>query len=418
MNASRESSPLDNAIKQLRIACDMLGLDDNFFKVLSKPQRVIIVNCSVRMDDGHLEIFEGLRILHSNVRGPGKGGIRFSPRVDIDEVSALAMWMTWKTAVVDIPLGGAKGGVKVDPKKLSLSEKEKLTRKFTSSIIDVIGPDIDIPAPDVNTDSQTMAWMMDTYSMGVGKTLPGVVTGKPIEIGGSFGRESATGRGLAYVLKEFADKKGLNMADLKIAIQGIGNVGRWAARILSEFGAKIIAISDSKTGIYNEDGLDIEDIINYKQENKSLSGYNGGKEITNEELLELKCDFLVPAAIENQITKKNASKLKCKFIVEGANGPTTIEADKILEERGIEVLPDILANAGGVIVSYFEWVQNLNLRRWSLEQVNKELHEIVINAFENVYQTKQQNNVSYRLAAYMIAVDRVAKALKYRGIFP
>lgn len=413
-----ENSTLNHAIEQLRQACEYLKIDDKVFQYLSHPRRILIVNCPVKMDDGSIKIFQGYRILHNNVRGPGKGGIRYSPEVDMDEVTALAMWMTFKCSLSNLPLGGAKGGVNCDPSKMSTGELERLTRRFTSEIIEVIGPEKDIPAPDMNTNSQVMAWIMDTYSMQFGRAIPGVVTGKPIEIGGSLGRTSATGMGVSFVLREFIKRKKIDLKDLKVVVQGFGNVGSWAARTLYDWGLKIIGVSDITGGIYDPSGLDINDLLEYVKGNKNLKEYPKGKKISNKELLELNCDILLPCALENQITTENAPNLKCKYIIEGANGPTTPEADKILESRGIEVVPDILANSGGVICSYFEWVQDLSAIRWSLERVNQELENIILDAFNNVYQMKVEKNISYRLAAYLIAVGRLAKAIEYRGFYP
>ncbi|MBN2155863.1 MAG: Glu/Leu/Phe/Val dehydrogenase [Candidatus Lokiarchaeota archaeon] len=418
---TKAKSPFTNALEQLRLACDYLGVEENIYNFLSNPQQIVSVSIPVRMDNGKIEVFEGYRVLHSNARGPGKGGIRYDSKVDMDEVMALAMWMTWKCAVVNLPLGGAKGGVTCDPTKLSPREVEKLTRRFTSSIIEVIGPQIDIPAPDMNTGPQEMAWIMDTYSMGVGKTVPGVVTGKPIEIGGSLGRNSATGMGVSFMVRELAKRKKIDLKKTTVVVQGFGNVGSWAAKTLNEWGAKIIAVSDISGGYYNPEGLNIEKMFEYVQKHRILENYPDKKvkKISNAEILELECDFLIPAALENQITAENAGKLKCKFIVEGANGPTTPEADKILFNKGIEIIPDILANAGGVTCSYFEWVQDLSALRWSLEQVNEELEKIMLDAFDQVYVMKEnKKKISFRLAAYLIAVQRVAKAVEYRGFFP
>ena len=415
--SQNKSSPYENAVAQLKQACDYLGFSDDVFKYLSKPMRIVEVNCPVLMDNGSIEMFEGFRVLHNNVRGPGKGGMRYSPNVDMDEVMALAMWMTWKCAVVDLPYGGSKGGIKCDPSKMSPKEIERLTRRFTSSIINVIGPDVDIPAPDMNTDAQTMAYMFDTYSMGIGKTTPGVVTGKPVEIGGSLGRTQATGRGISYILREFARREQLNLPELKVVIQGFGNVGSWTAKTLFDWGVKIIGVSDVTGGYYNPDGLDIDGLIDHVKARSMLEGWTGtGDRIDNEHLLQLDCDFLLPCAMENQITRDNASLLQCKRVIEGANGPTTPEADAILEERGIDVIPDILANAGGVTCSYFEWVQDLQSQFWDLDQVNKELERIMLAAFDAVYTMKHEKNISYRLATYLIAVNRIAKAVEYRGV--
>lgn len=418
---TKAKSPFTNAVAQLRLACDYLNIEEDIFNFLSNPQQIVAVSLPVRMDNGKMEVFEGYRVLHSNARGPGKGGIRYSMGVDMDEVMALAMWMTWKCACVNLPLGGAKGGITCDPRNMSQKELERMTRRFTASIIDVIGPDVDIPAPDMNTGPQEMAWIMDTYSMGVGKTVSGVVTGKPIEIGGSLGRTSATGVGVSFMVRELAKRKKIDLKKVSIVIQGFGNVGSWAAKTLYEWGAKIIAVSDISGGYYNPDGLDIEKMFDYAQEHHILEGYPDKKikKVSNEELLQLDCDFLIPAALENQVSSDNAGKLKCKFIVEGANGPTTPEADEILFKKGIEVIPDILANAGGVTCSYFEWVQDLSALRWSLERVNEELEKIMLDAFDQVHEMKErEKKISYRLAAYLIAVQRVATAIKYRGFYP
>ncbi len=422
MTKSNETNPFKNALSQLRLACDELGVSEDVFEYISHPQRIVVVNCPVKMDDGSVKVFEGFRVLHSNVRGPGKGGIRYATQVDMDEVKALAMWMTWKCAVVDLPLGGAKGGIKVDPTKLSQTELEKLTRRYTSEIIDVIGPDLDIPAPDMNTNAQTMAWIMDTYSMGIGKTTPGVVTGKPIEVGGSLGRNAATGRGLAYVLRDFVKKKSLELKKQTIVIQGFGNVGSWAARILSDWGTKVVGISDISGGYLNPKGLNIDAALEYIKSSAhyTLDGFEKTnpeiEKITNEGLLTLECDFLCPCALENQINEEIAPKVRSKYVVEGANGPTTPHADEILENRGIDVLPDILVNAGGVTCSYFEWVQDTSSQFWEIDRINDELERILLKAFDEVYDLKHEKDVSYRMSAYLIAVHRVAKAIEYRGI--
>jgi glutamate dehydrogenase (NAD(P)+) len=413
-------NPWENALKQLKNACDYLDLDKNIYEYLSHPQRIVIVNCPVKMDDGSLKVFEGFRILHSNARGPGKGGIRYSMNVDMDEVKALSMWMTWKTATVGIPLGGAKGGVTCNPREMSENELEHLTRRFTQSIINVIGPEIDILAPDMNTTPKMMAWIMDTYSMAKGATITGVVTGKPVEIGGSLGRTQATGHGVAYIANQYAQKHGMKSEQCTAVVQGFGNVGQYACLTLKNYGYKIIATSDISGGYYNPDGLDIEEMFAYISDpaNRTLEGYTKAKKITNEELLELECDFLCPCALENQITIENASKIQCKCVVEGANGPTTPEADEILEKMGIDVIPDILANAGGVTVSYFEWIQDKQGLFWDLDEVNRQLETILCRAFDAIRDLKKEKNISYRLAAYLIAVQRVAKAIELRGIYP
>ena len=371
------------------------------------------------MDDGTIKVFEGYRVIHNYALGPAKGGIRYAPDVTLDEVKALAAWMTWKCAVMDIPFGGAKGAVKCDPKKLTKVELEKITRRYTANLLDVIGPDKDIPAPDLNTDEQIMAWIMDTYSMHVRRTERAVVTGKPLILGGSPGRREATGRGVMIVTLAAMEKLGLNPKKSTAVVQGFGNVGSVSAKLLSEKGLKIIAISDITGGYYNKKGIDVEKAIKYVQNNpdRTLEGFDGGEKITNEELLELECDVLIPAAREDQITKHNAPRIKAKLIVEGANGPTTASADPILEEKGILVVPDIVANAGGVTVSYFEWVQDRMGFYWTVKMVNERLEEMMLSAFENVYNTAKKYNVSLRLGAYILAVDKVAKTLKLRGIY-
>ncbi|MFW9901456.1 MAG: Glu/Leu/Phe/Val dehydrogenase [Candidatus Thorarchaeota archaeon] len=413
-------SAFDVARKQIDIVAEEMGLDPNIAKYLKRVERALIVTIPIKMDNGNLEIFEGYRVHHSTVRGPGKGGLRFSPEVNLDEVKALATWMTWKCSLLNLPLGGAKGGVCVDPRKLSRNELERLTRRFTSEIINMIGPDIDIPAPDVNTNAQVMAWIMDTYSMNKGRSIPGVVTGKPIEIGGSIGREQATGMGLYIIFEAMCEKLGLDLKAQKIVIQGFGNVGGTIAQILFERGCKILAVSDISGGIYYSEGLDIDKLLDWTHAGNYLKDYKDDryKLITNEELLTTECDCLVPAALENQITINNASTIKCKIILEGANGPVTPEADKILFEKGIRVLPDILANGGGVCVSYFEYVQDIRAYFWSLDRINKELKRIMLEAFEEVYRIGKERNIALRTAAYIIAVSRIARAIELRGFFP
>lgn len=408
------------AKNQIEIVANKMGLNPNITKYLKKVERSLIVSIPIKMDDGNLQIFEGYRVHHSTVRGPGKGGIRFAPNVNLDEVKALAMWMTWKCSLLNLPLGGAKGGICVDPRVLSIRELEKLTRRYTAEIINIIGPDIDIPAPDLNTNAQIMAWIMDTYSMNKGRAVPGVVTGKPIEIGGSVGRELATGMGLFYIINALSKKINLDLISSKIVIQGFGNVGGNIAKILYDKGIKIIAISDISGGLYNEKGLNIEELLDWRDNNRLLIDFecNKNRRISNEELLTLKSDILIPAAIENQINHLNANNLNCKIIIEGANGPTTPEADEILEERGIIVVPDILANAGGVCVSYFEYIQDIHSYFWNLERINHELKNILDKTFEDVYCLAEQKKVTLRIAAYMIAISRLAKAIELRGIFP
>ncbi|MFX0001638.1 MAG: Glu/Leu/Phe/Val dehydrogenase [Candidatus Hodarchaeota archaeon] len=408
------------AQNQIDIVAEKIGLNENVTKYLKKVERSLIVSIPIKMDDGTIEIFEGYRVHHSTLRGPGKGGIRFAPNVDLNEVKALATWMTWKCSLLNLPLGGAKGGICVDPKKLSKGELERLTRRYTAEILNFIGPDIDIPAPDMNTNAQVMAWIMDTYSMHKGRPIPGVVTGKPIEIGGSVGRESATGMGLYYVLESLCEKIDLDLKDLRVVIQGFGNVGGNIAEILYEKGVKIIAISDITGGLYHKNGLNVKDLLRWRDKNCYLKDFDKSnyKFISNEDLITLNCDILIPAAIENQITHKNAFDMKCKIILEGANGPTTPEADEILNEKGIIIVPDILANAGGVCVSYFEYIQDIHSYFWDLNRINKELKNILVNAFEEVYNLSMEKNVSLRIAAYIIAISRLAKAFEVRGIFP
>ncbi len=412
-------NPYVSAQKHVDRVGKMLGLDESVIELLKKPRRELGINFPVRMDNGTVKIFTGYRVQHSSARGPCKGGIRYHPAVTLDEVRALAMWMTWKCAVAGIPYGGAKGGIICNPKEMSRSELERMTRRYTSEISIIIGPQEDIPAPDVYTDAQTMAWIMDTYSMSVGHSVPGVVTGKPIEIGGSAGREEATSRGVMYVAEEAARRKGLDMKGAKVVVQGFGNVGSHAARLLhGEARCKIIAVSDSSGGIFNPLGMEPEKIMEHKKKTGSVQGYAGAKDISNEELLELECDILVPAALENVITKDNASKIKAKIVVEGANGPTTPEADEILFKKGIVLIPDILANAGGVTVSYFEWVQDLQFFFWTNAQIKERLKEIMTKAFERVYEHANGNKVDMRTGAYMVALKDVARAFELRGVFP
>jgi glutamate dehydrogenase (NAD(P)+) len=413
-------NPFEVAKKQIDIVAKEIELDPNIREYLKRVERALIVTIPIMMDDGSLQIFEGYRVQHNTVRGPGKGGIRYSPEVTLDEVKALATWMTWKCSLLNLPLGGAKGGVCVDPRKLSNKELERLTRRYASEIINMIGPDIDIPAPDVNTNAQIMAWIMDTYSMNKGRSVPGVVTGKPIEIGGSVGREPATGMGLYYILEALCEKLKLNLKSLSIVVQGFGNVGGTIADLLYKDGCKIMAVSDISGGNFYSEGLDIEKLLDWTQKGNYLKDYENKnyKIISNDDLLTLECDVLIPAALENQITQNNADKIKCKIILEGANGPVTTDADKILFEKGIRVIPDILANAGGVCVSYFEYVQDIRAYFWELERINKELKKIMLRAFEEVYAVSIERNLSLRTAAYIIAVTRIAKAIELRGIFP
>ena len=408
------------AKKQVDIVAKEMGLDENIKKYLKRIERSLIVSIPIIMDNGELEVFEGYRVHHSTVRGPGKGGIRYSKGVYLDEVKALAMWMTWKNSLLKLPLGGAKGGVCVDPTKLSRNELERLTRRYTAEIINIIGPDIDIPAPDIGTNPQIMAWIMDVYSMQKGKSVPGVVTGKPVEVGGSVGRETATGMGLYFILEALCMKLNLDLKYLNIVIQGFGNVGGNIAQILYEKGVKIVAVSDINGGLYDAGGLNITELIDWRDQNYFLEDFDKFDYdfVSNEEILEIDCNVLIPAAIENQITESNANNVNCQIIIEGANGPTSPEADEILKNRGIIVVPDILANAGGVCVSYFEYIQDIHSYFWKLDRINLELKNILLEAFEDVYALSKEKKVTLRIAAYMIAISRLSKAIELRGIFP
>ena len=413
-----EKSAYQVALEQFDEASRHLDLAPDIIELLLLPQRELTVNFPVEMDDGDVTMFTGYRVQHNTSRGPAKGGIRYHPQVDLDEVRALAMWMTWKCAVVDIPYGGAKGGVTCSPKEMSQRELENLTRRFTSEISPLIGPESDIPAPDVNTTPQTMAWIMDTYSMNKGYSVPAVVTGKPIALGGSLGRNEATGRGVAIVTEELLKER--KMKEANISVQGFGNAGYIAALLLEEMGHLVVAVSDSQGGIYNPKGLDVETTKKCKDDKGSVI-YNVHSEITrikSEDVLTYNCDVLIPAALENQITEQNAHRVQASIIVEAANGPTTPEADKILEDKGVFIIPDILANAGGVTVSYFEWVQGLQHLFWTEEDVNNKLKSIMLNSYRDVLSLANEKDVSMRTAAYMIAIERVAEAVKLRGIYP
>ncbi len=401
-------------------AADVMNLDPNIRKFLERPQRTLIVEFPVVMDDGRVEMFTGYRCQHSTARGPAKGGIRYHPDVTLDEVQTLAFWMTWKCSLLNLPYGGGKGGVKVDPSKLSKHELERLSRRFFYEISNFIGEKKDIPAPDVNTNAQVMAWFVDTYTMHTGYPALGVVTGKPVEIGGSVGRNEATGRGVAVVAAEACKVLGKDISKATVAVQGFGNVGSFSAKILHEdFKAKVVAVSDVSAAYYDPNGLDINDLIAYRDSHKGfIDGYPKAKKIKHEELLELDVDILVPAALENAITEKNADKIRAKLIVEGANGPVTPEADKILLSKGVTVIPDILANSGGVTVSYFEWVQDLQSFFWDLDDIRAKLTKMMKAAFAEVAKTKEKYNVDFRTAAYIVAIDRVAQAVKLRGIYP
>jgi glutamate dehydrogenase (NAD(P)+) len=411
-------NPWAMAQRQFDLAAERLRLDPGLRKVLREPQRELTVHFPVKMDDGSVQVFTGYRVQHNLGRGPAKGGLRYHQDVTIDEVKALAMWMTWKCAVVGIPYGGGKGGVQVDPKKLSKRELEGLTRRFASELAVLIGPEKDIPAPDVNTNAQVMAWIMDTYSMHVGYTVPGVVTGKPISLGGSEGRNEATARGAVFCIEEAAPRVGIDLAQATVAVQGFGNAGSIAALLLAEHGARIIAVSDSTSGIRNLAGLDVKAVLRWKSEHGTVKGFPGAQDITNAELLTTECDILVPAALEHQITAANAKDVKAKLVAEAANGPTTPDADRILHEKGVFLIPDILCNAGGVTVSYFEWVQDLNRDHWSEAIVNEKLREIMVKAFWEVVAMRDREDVDMRTAAYLVAVDRVASATAMRGLYP
>jgi glutamate dehydrogenase/leucine dehydrogenase len=413
-----EMNPFKIAQSQVEEVAKILKLDAGMTEFLKNPQRELHVSFPVRMDNGAVQVFHGYRVQHNMVRGPTKGGIRYHPETNIDEVRALSMWMTWKCAVVGIPYGGAKGGVTCNPKKMSQGELERMTRRFAHEISLIMDPKGDIPAPDVYTNAQTMAWIIDTYSMEKGYPAPSVITGKPIAIGGSKGRNEATARGCVFVIREACKKVGLNIKKATVAVQGYGNAGSIAAVLLNDMGAKIVAASDTKGGIINLKGIDPRKLIEYKEKTGSVVGFPGSKKISNEELLELDVDILVPAALENQITEKNAANVKAKIIGEAANGPTTPGADKILYKKGVLVLPDILANAGGVTVSYFEWVQGLYWFWWSEEEVNKRLEAIMVDAFEAVYKISKEKKINMRQAAYVVAMGRVTEAAKLRGFFP
>lgn len=415
-----ETSLFQNALKQFNKAADVMELSESMRNVLSYPKRELTVNFPVRMDDGEIKIFTGHRVQHNIARGPAKGGIRYHQNVTLDEVKALAFWMTWKCAVVGIPYGGGKGGVCVNPQELSLGELERLSRRYFSEIQIIIGENEDIPAPDVNTNGQIMAWYMDTYSMNVGHSVLGIVTGKPLDIGGSKGRPEATGRGVMVIAQEAAKYKDLDPKGATVAIQGFGNVGSFAAKIIAEeMGSKIVAVSDVSGGLYNPNGFDIDDLIEYTKQNKGLvEGYPKGEKISNSDLLALDVDILIPAALENAITAKNANDVKARIIVEAANGPMTPEADEIIHSKGVFIVPDFLANAGGVTVSYFEWVQGLQHYFWDIEDVRRALHKIMKEAFSSVASTMDKYKINMRTAAYVDSIEKVAHATKLRGIYP
>jgi glutamate dehydrogenase (NAD(P)+) len=413
----KEDNPFESMMSRFDNAAKLLDLDPNIYRILRCPTREMTVYIPTLMDDGRYEVFVGYRVQHNFARGPAKGGIRYAKDVSIDEVRALAAWMTWKCAVVNIPYGGAKGGIICDPHNMSQGELERLTRRYTSEILDIIGPERDVPAPDMNTNEQVMAWVMDTYSMHARHTVNAVVTGKPVELGGSQGRREATGRGLMFVINEACKKFGLKPADTRVVVQGSGNVGGIGATLLYEAGYKIIAISEIKNGIYNPNGIDIPEALAYLRKHKTFDGYEGAEIVSNSDLLELDCDVLMPAATENQITSKNVENIKCRILCEGANGPTTAHADQVLERKGVFVIPDILANAGGVTVSYFEWVQNRMGFFWKEDLVNERLQDTMVSSFNDVVNFSEKHKVDMRTAAYMLAIDRVAYETKMRGIY-
>ena len=413
----REENPFESMMSRFDHAARLLNLNPDLYKVLRVPNREFTVYIPVFMDDGRVEVFTGYRVQHNFARGPAKGGIRYAPDVTLDEVRALAAWMTWKCAVVNIPFGGAKGGIICDPAQMSQSELERMTRRYTAELIDVIGPERDVPAPDMNTNEQTMAWIMDTYSMHARHTVTAVVTGKPIDLSGSRGRREATGRGLLFVVNEAVKKLGLKIPETRVVIQGSGNVGGTAALLMHETGYRVVAISDIHGAIYHPQGLNVPEVIDYLATHKSLEKYPHAEQISNHELLELDCEVLMPAATENQITSQNASRIKCRILAEGANGPTTAAADDILEQNGVFVIPDILANAGGVTCSYFEWVQDRMGYFWKEDKVNERLQDVIVASFNDVVKYAETHNVNNRIAAYMLAIDRVAYVTQVRGIY-
>lgn len=412
-----EENPFEAMMSRFDRAAELLDLEPGIYKILRNPEKQLIVSVPVMMDNGDVEVFQGYRVLYNTSRGPAKGGIRFDTNVSLEEVKALAAWMTWKCAVVNLPFGGAKGGVICDPLQMSVGELERVTRRYTKGIMSLLGPDTDVPAPDVNTNERVMAWVMDTYSMHVGRTENAVVTGKPVEMGGSHGRREATGRGVVMVIKDALEHLGMPMKGATVAVQGFGNVGSVAAKLLYEHGCKVVGIGDRYGAFYKKDGIDVPAALAYVKEHRSLDGFTGADSISGEELLELELDVLVPAAMENVITTKNAAKIRAKMICEAANGPTTAGADPILEEKGVFVVPDILANAGGVTVSYFEWVQDRMGYFWTEESVNERLGEIMTRSFRDVWQLSKQHRVNMRTAAYMLSISRVANVHRLRGIY-
>jgi glutamate dehydrogenase (NAD(P)+) len=412
-----ETNPWEAQAARFELAARKLNLDPGMWKIMSQPQREITVHFPVQMDDGRMELFTGYRVQHSMARGPAKGGIRYAPELNLDEVRALAAWMTWKCAVVNIPFGGAKGGVICDPKTMSRGELERMTRRFTAELIEVIGPEKDVPAPDMNTNEQTMAWMMDTYSMHLRQTVTGVVTGKPVALGGSRGRREATGRGVMLVVRQAAKRLGMKPGNTRTVVQGFGNVGSYAALLLHEQGFKVVGIAEWNCGLHNDKGIDIEELFEYKEAKGTILGFPGAEAADTHELIISDCEVLVPAAMENVITTHNAPNIKAKVIAEGANGPTTAAADDILQEKGVFIIPDILANAGGVTASYFEWAQDRQGYFWKEDHVNSELEHIMTSAFDEVLRYAEMHGVNNRIAAYMLAIDRVASTIKTRGIY-
>ena len=413
-----KGNPFESMMSRFHIAAQHLGLDDEIYNVLKSPTKQVIVSLPITMDSGSIKVFEGYRVIHSNILGPSKGGIRYDMDVNLDEVKALAAWMTWKCAVVDIPYGGAKGGIKCNPREMSAGEIERLTRSFTQAMHEIFGPDRDIPAPDMGTGPREMAWLMDHYSRAQGMTVNAVVTGKPLVLGGSLGRTEATGRGVMISALAAMEKMKINPFKATCAVQGFGNVGSWAASLLAERGVTVVSVSDLSGAYYNKEGINIQKAIEYRNNNNgTMEGFDGAEKIDPAELLLLEVDVLVPAAVEDVITEENAPKIKAKLIVEGANGPTSAKADALLNDQGIMAVPDILANAGGVTVSYFEWVQNRLGYKWTAERVNRRSDRIMKTAFDKVYDTAQQYNVSLRIAAYIVAIDKVAKTYKFRGGF-
>jgi glutamate dehydrogenase (NAD(P)+) len=410
-------SPFEAMQARLRVASELYGLDDALFKVFMAPVRSMIVSLPVHMDDGKWEVFTGYRVQHNIARGPAKGGIRYDLHVNLDEISALAAWMTWKTAVVDVPFGGGKGGIICDPSRMSDGELERLTRRYTAEIMDILGPDRDVPAPDMGTNAQTMAWVLDTYSMHSRRMENAVVTGKPLALGGSLGRSEATGRGILITAREAMQRLGKPLAGATVAIQGFGSVGSQSARLLHEAGARVVAVSDAHGCVKNDRGLDVHALMKHNLEVRTVGGFKGGEAFDSSELLTMPVDILVPAALENQITAENAPRVRAKVVVEGANGPTTPEADPILLENGVLVVPDILANAGGVTVSYFEWVQNRIGFYWREREVNEKLVEYMTHAFHAVFSTTDKYKTNPRIGAYILALDRVSQALQYRGFY-